>query len=286
VQMVFRRCLRPVTSRALYMSAAAWAAALEPWDINPARMVSLANSIRASDIPAEVRLRVETEDLGTEGVDFFGAGLSEQLFDTPGAIARIWRSRAARRSMVVSAAGSRDANGRKLAFSWRLLQGDPAHVKIEPLDAAGSRARITLDWTAPFPISTENPIRSARVDIGVFASNGVHDSAAGIVSWYMPPSEIRTIEAGADGIPRTARIDHASPGAAAVYADPMLVPRADWSDRFAHAADGTPTGWVRSREGLPDTPFAADGRRLTGEAVTYPLERDPAGRLVVREARD
>ena len=65
-------------------------------------------------IPAEVRLSVVEEEQGVEGVDYFGAGLSEQLFDTPGAIARIWRSKAYRRSMVVSAEDSRDANGRPL----------------------------------------------------------------------------------------------------------------------------------------------------------------------------
>ncbi|HET9069181.1 MAG TPA: hypothetical protein VFN28_11100, partial [Amaricoccus sp.] len=294
VQMVLRRSLRSVTSRALYMSSAAWSAALEPWDINAARMVSLANSIRADAIPPQVRLAVETEDLGTEGVDFFGEGLSEQLFDTPAAVARIWRSRAARRSLVASVAETRDPSGRELAFAWRLLQGDPRHVTIEPLDAAGSRARITLDWTPPFPISKENPIRSARVDVGVFASNGVHDSAPAILSWYMPPSEIRTIETGPDGAPRTARIEHADPAKAATYADPMLVPRADWSDHFTYGEDGALTGWLRSRDGAPDEIFAPDGRRLpeAGSAapggpaaspVAYPLARDAEGRLVVRE---
>lgn len=300
VQMVVHRSLRPVTSRGLYMSAAAWAAAIPPWDINAARMVSLASSIRADAIPPQVRLAIEAEELGTEGVDFFGEGLSEQLFDTPAAIARIWRSKAARRSLVVSVAETRDPNGRALAFEWRLLQGDPARVTIEPLDKAGSRARITLDWTGPFAISKENPIRSARVDIGVFANNGVHDSAPAILSWYMPPSEIREIETGPDGAPRTARIDHADPAAAATYADPMLVPRADWSDRFTYGEDGAPTGWVRSRAGAPDAIFAPDGRRLpeagsaaeingaagpapVATAVAYPLARDPEGRLVVRE---
>lgn len=290
VQMIFRRSLRPVTSRDLYMSAAAFSAALAPWDINPARMVSLANSIREDAIPPQVRIGVESEDLGSEGIDFFGQGLSEQLFDTPAAIARIWRSRTARRSMVVSAAGTTDPNGRDLAFTWRLLQGDPDRVRIEPLDEAGTRARITLDWAPPRPISSENPIVSARADIGVFASNGIHDSAPAIVSWYMPPTEARTIEPGPDGTPRTARIDHADPEKASAYADPMLVPRADWADHFTYGPDGTLTGWLRSRRGQPDEIFAPDGLRLPEagagngpEAVAYPLGRDAAGRLVVRE---
>ena len=74
VQMVFRRSLQNVTSRALYFSGAAHPAAFEVWNVNPARMVSLANSIAADAIPPQVRIRVVEEELGLEGVDFFGAG--------------------------------------------------------------------------------------------------------------------------------------------------------------------------------------------------------------------
>ena len=95
--MIFRRSLQNVTSRESYFSGDAHPAAFEGYTINPARMVSLAQSIAADAIPPEVRSPSLEEDLGTEGVDYFGEGLSEQLFDTPGAIARIWRSKAWRR---------------------------------------------------------------------------------------------------------------------------------------------------------------------------------------------
>ena len=133
VQMIFRRSLQHVTSREGYFSGDAHPAAFEGYTINPARMVSLAQSIEPDAIPPEVRIAVTAEELGLEGVDYFGEGLSEQLFDTPGAIARIWRSKAATRTMTVSAAETRDPNGRPLDFHWRLLQGDPERVTIEPL---------------------------------------------------------------------------------------------------------------------------------------------------------
>ena len=192
VQMIFRRSLQHVTSRESYFSGDAHPAAFEGYTINPARMVSLAQSIAPDAIPPEVRIAVTAEDLGTEGIDYFGEGLSEQLFDTPGAIARIWRSKAARRTMTVSATQTRDPNGRPLEFHWRLLQGDPEKVAIEP-SADGTSATITLDWHDPFVISEDNPVTTSRVDIGVFASNGVHDSAPAIVSWYFPPTEARRI---------------------------------------------------------------------------------------------
>jgi hypothetical protein len=108
-------------------------------------MVSLANSIAPGDIPPQVRIRVIDETPGVAGRDYFGDGLSEQLFDTPGAVARIWRSRAHTRTFTVSAEATQDPNDRPLAFHWRVLQGDPARVRITPLDA-GRRARIEIDW--------------------------------------------------------------------------------------------------------------------------------------------
>jgi hypothetical protein len=291
VQMVFRRSLQNVRSRADYFSGAAHPAAFEGFRINLARMVSLANSIAPDAIPAEVRIRVLEEDLGTEGVDFFGQGLTEQLFDTPGAVARIWRSKAGRRTMLVSAEASRDPNGRPLGFEWHLLQGDPEKVRIEPL-AGGARARITIDWHDPFPISEEVPLETSRVDIGVFAHNGVHDSAPAILSWYFPPVEKRRYAPGPDGAPRIVTIDHADPERAKAYADPMLVARADWRDAYAYDAAGKLLGWTRHRAGGSED-FTPDGRRVLTrdaagrpqrtEAVAHVLDRDRRGRLVVEE---
>lgn len=287
VQMVFRRSLQHVTSRESYLSGDAHPAAFAGHAVNPARMVSLAQSITPDAIPPEVRISVTREDLGREGVDYFGEGLSEQLFDTPSAIARIWRSRAATRTMTVSAAETRDPNGRPLDFRWRLLQGDPGKVTITPA-ADGRSATITLAWHDPFPISEDTPVTTARVDIGVFASNGVHDSAPAILSWYFPPSERRTIEEGPDGAPRTAAIDHANPDRA--YADPILLPLTGWRDDFAYAPDGSLAGWTRVRDGRPPERFDAAGRRLpdpgdpaSAIAVAYPLSRAGDGRLVVEE---
>ena len=291
VQMVFRRSLQNVRSRESYFSGDAHPAAFQGWQINPARMVSLANAIRADEIPAEVRLQVEAEELGREGVDFFGLGLSEQLFDTPQAIARIWRSRVGRREMIVSAADSRDVNGRDIDFHWQLLQGDPEKVTIEPLDD-GLRARITLDWHDPYMISEETPFTTARVDIGVFANNGVHDSAPAILSWYFPPDQTRLYENGPDGVPRILSIDHADPQKAEVYADPLLLPRADWRDAFSYAPDGSLVGWTRTR-GDRREDYAADGARILTrnpdgtpariQSVAYPLAPGPGGTLRLRE---
>jgi hypothetical protein len=163
-------------------------------------------------------------------------------------------------------------------------------VTIEPLDG-GARARVTLDWHDPFRISEENDQITSRVDVGVFAHNGVHDSAPAILSWAFPAHETRTYEPGPDGAPRIAAIDHADPAKAGVYADPLLHPRADWRDAFRYDAEGNLLGWTRSREGV-ETAFAPDGARVLetadgspprAEPVGYALEPGAEGTLLVRE---
>jgi hypothetical protein len=291
MQMVFRRSLRNVLSREDYFGGAAHPAAFEGFEINLARMVSLANSIAPDAIPAEARIAVVEEELGVEGIDFFGRGLGEQLFDTPQAVARVWRSKAGRRSMIVSAEASRDPNGRPLEFHWRLLQGDPEKVAIEPL-GDGSRARVTLDWHDPFEISEDTPLETARVDIGVFADNGAHDSAPAMLSWYFPPNQARRYETGPDGAPRIAEIDHAGPEAAGRYADPLLAPRADWRDVYQWGPEGTLLGWTRHR-GAHSEAFtaggarvlapAADGRPARTATVAYPAVEAPGGGWRIEE---
>ena len=164
-------------------------------------------------------------------------------------------------------------------------------MSIEPL-GDGSRARITLDWHDPFEISEETPLTTSRVDIGVFAHNGVHDSAPAIVSWYFPPHETRRYEDGPDGVPRIVSIDHADPQKAEVYADPLLLPRADWRDDYAYGEDGTLAGWTRHR-GTRTQDYTADGARILTRSpdgrpervvpVAYTLDQDGRGRLRLRE---
>jgi hypothetical protein len=158
-------------------------------------------------------------------------------------------------------------------------------VRIAPA-ADGRRATIEIDWQEPRPVAEESPIVSARVDIGVFASNGVHDSAPAIISVALPRHETRTYAPGPDGRPRLTAIDHADPAKAGTYVDPMLAARADWRDEHAWDADGRPAGWRRLRAGRSDR-YDAEGRRLApagrASAVRYPLRRSPDGGLAIDE---
>ncbi len=273
VQMVYRRARTGVRSRAAYLSGAAHPSVFRARDINLERMVGLANAIAADTVPPMVRLEVIEETVAEEGVDYFGQGLSEVLFDTPAAIARIWRSRVGRRSMVVSAGATRDPNGRELRFDWVLLRGDPARVAITPLDPDGRRARIVLDWQDPRAAPGSPETGSSRIDIGVFANNGIYDSTPAFISVLLPRHETRLYAAGPDGAPRIISIDRAR--ADGVYGDPQLFPRTPWRDQYHYDAAGQVTGWTRYR---PDgvTGYDAAGRRiLARDAQGAALETAP-----------
>jgi hypothetical protein len=288
VQMVYRRARVGVRSRDAYLSGAAHPSVFRASDIALARMVSLANAIRPDGVPPMVRLQVLQESVAVEGVDYFGTGLSEVLFDTASAIARIWRSRVGRRSMVVTAADTVDPNGRDLRFDWVLLRGDPDRVRITPLTSDGRYAQIEMDWQDPRPAPGSPDILSHRIDIGVFANNGAHDSAPAFVSVLLPRHERRVYETGPDGAPRILSIDRSRTDA--IYADPLLFPEASWRDLYQYDKAGQLSGWARHRaERVYE--YDVDGRQIpdgagSGSAkvsVRYLIEREEDGIPHLRE---
>lgn len=275
VQMVFRRSLMPVRSRGAYLSGLAHPSVIPNDQINLMRMVQLANALTPETVPPMVRLTVLSEEDAVEGIEYFGEGLSERLFDTPAAIARIWRSHAYRRRMIVSAEATRDPNGRPLELVWQVLRGDPARTRIEPLDDQGRRARITIDWQLPRPVPGRPDIRSNRVDIGVFARSGAYDSAPGFISVLLPQHETRRYGPGPDGELRIESRDfRVSPDG---YADPVLFPQADWRDDYRYDAAGALQGW--DRQGAEEAMrFDAAGQRIT---MTGPV---PIRHVVMRSS--
>lgn len=284
VQMIVRRSLTPVRSRETYLSGLAHPSVIPADQINLMRMVQLANALTPEMVPPMVRLSVLSEDEAVEGVDYFGKGLSERLFDTPAAIARIWRSHSYRRNMVVSVEATRDTNGGDLDFVWRVLRGDPDRTRIKPLDDQGLRARITIDWQLPRPVPGRSDILSNRVDIGVFAQKGAQDSAPGLISILLPQHETRRYGIGPDGEMRIESRDLRVPQSG--YADPVLFPQVDWQDRYHYDSVGALQGW--ERQGPDGTmQFDATGRNITAngpEPISHIVERsqDTSPRIVMR----
>jgi hypothetical protein len=90
--------------------------------------------------------------------------------------------------MVLNLGQSSDLMGRPLQVRMEVLQGEPGLVQIDRT-GQGPYARLRLRWHAP--MTGPSGIRSHRVDVGVFVTNGVTVSAPGIISFYMLPNERR-----------------------------------------------------------------------------------------------
>lgn len=281
VQMVLRRAQTGVRRRSDYLSGAAHPSAFHNRALAPAAMVALAGSLMPDGIPPLIQLAVLDEDFAPR------AGLlgqSERLFDTPQAIARLWRGPAFRREMTLSAAGTTDPNGRPLRFDWVLLRGDPARVTITPLDEAGTRARVTLDWHEPRPApaafaTPEVAPLTSRVDIGVFAWNGAADAAPAFVSVAFPGHERRRYAPAPEGTMRLMEVDYDALGRGTYY-DPALWWSAPWTDRFTYDATGTLTGWTRSATRPDMAPLApgdytAEGQRRDARPFRYTPRTGP-----------
>jgi hypothetical protein len=246
VQMILRRNLVTVSTRADYLSGKAHPPAFDGRLIRTGRMAAQAADLRPEDIPPLVRLRVIEEDFSAAAS--LGR-LDERLLDTPAAIGRLWRGFAGERELVVTAEDTSAPNNRPLTFEWRLLRGDPRRVWIEPQGTDGRTARIRVAWHDPWtelvPRGKKHIVRRvSRVDIGVFANNGVHDSAPALISIDFPEHQIRRYAIGTDGAKRLLSIDYDADGRGA-YFDPLLYWSAAWTDTARYDASGTLLGWDR-----------------------------------------
>ncbi len=252
LQMILRRNQTAMYRLEQYLSPVAHPTVFERKSLQPERMVAMAADLTPADIPPMVRLGVEQEDF-SEAAGL--AGLSERLFDTPSALARVWRSDAYSRQMVVTADKTQDPNGRPLSFEWVLLRGDPQKVRIKPFEDAGQKARIEIDWHDARPIDRMTDRVTDRVDIGVFASNGVNYSAPAFISVSFPGHQSRNYQPiGDDGAMRLVSVDYTN--MRKVHVDPMLHWTAAWTDEFSYDAKGQLSEWRRV---MPDETLILQG---------------------------
>lgn len=254
VQAVLRQSLKSVRQPGDYFTGAAHPPVFDSSQLDALRMIRRAQAMTPEAIPPLVRIRVLEETGSTAGKDHFEAdpALSQQLGDTPVAVARIFRSHAAELDLVVDASQSADLRGRPLQLRWQLLQGDPAAVRIE---AEGTRARLRVRRQPA--VRTAAGLRSHRIDIGVFADNGLSVSAPAFVTVFQLPNEKHFQDAQG----RTAEVHYQTHnpelGLPADLADPR------WREAVRAAA-------------LPESP----GERLLAEQLP------PATRQAVQTAWD
>lgn len=264
VQMLLRRSQKSVQSEDDYYSGKAHPVVFRSSELDPLRMVQMAHDLSVETLPAMARIQVVEEDLGVPGRDYFHPNAAEILFDTPAAVARIYRTTAFQRRMVVDAGISVDVNGRPLTFRWVVLQGDPEKVQIRPLTGNGTRAEIILQWHPRTKIAGLEGMETNRVDIGVFADNGRTPSLPAFVSSFSLANEDRTY---ADG--RIQSVDYGAAGVSERYVDPMLDIPKRWRDEYRYSPTLELLGWQRTTPGSEPQEFAADGRLI--------VKKDDAG---------
>lgn len=189
LQSIFRQAGRQVKKEEDYFTGAAHPVVFDVANLDEEKMVRLAHDMRPPMIPPLVQIEVLKETEITEGKDFFEAGKPHpfRLADTPVSIARILRGRSGEHAIVISARKSADLMGRPVKLHWHLLQGDPRFVSVEG-SAQEPEARLRIRWHPPGQTATG--IRSHRVDIGVFASNGISTSAPAFITFYLLPNEM------------------------------------------------------------------------------------------------
>jgi hypothetical protein len=193
VQMIFRASNKHL-KQGEYLTAKAHPSAFDAAWLDPVKMVKMAHDLRVDALPPLVRLKVVAEGQVRPGIDFFDPTDTEALGDTSSAIARLFRGKDLTRKMTVSAEASQDLGGKPLKFEWKVLRGDPLGIKITPKNAAGSVAEIEVTHPKRRPVAADSPLESSRVDIGIFAYNGVHWSAPAFVTWYSFDQEARTYD--------------------------------------------------------------------------------------------
>ena len=237
--MLLRRSLQGVTD---YLGPEAHPSAIQRNRLRPGVAMAAAQALRPEDLPPVVLIRVLEESFG-EAAGLLGR--SERLFDTPAAIARLWRDWSGRQEMVVSAAATQDPNGRALEFHWVVLSGEPGAVRITPLDPAGRRARLEIDWhSTPFTPPSGGPSRN-RVEIAVIAWNGVQYSAPSFVTVAFPAHQRRVYGPDASGVPQLLSVDYDAAAREERF-DPALWWQAAWRDTAIRDDLGQIIGWRRT----------------------------------------
>lgn len=276
VQMIFRRA--QVRNRAAYLSGVAHPTVFEGGALNTAAMVARAVELRPEALPPLVRLMVLTEDF-VAGAGL--AGRSERLFDTPSAIARIWRSTAFRREMRVTTAATA-AGGGVQRYHWVLLRGDPAGVRITPEGSRDESARISIDWQEARPILRGQPRTSGRVDVGVFAETaGGMLSAPAFVSVSFPLHEARIYGPDGTGGMRLVSVDYDAVGRGRAF-DPMLHWSAPWRDTFTYTPEGSLVSVLRTGSDGVVVQLDAQGRRADGRAPAYEMGGTPQAPVLLQ----
>ncbi len=280
LQMLFRYSNKGIQNDDAYLSGPAHPTVFDAAQLDPLFLVKMANQVTLADLPPVVRLNAIEEQATLSGLDYFGP-TGERLFDTPQAIARVFRGMANTRRIVVSAENSVDLNGAPLTYHWKILRGDTERIKIVPLNDNGSVAEIVISHHERRPIASPGSIESNRVDIGVFVNNGTYFSAPGFITYFFLDHEKRLYDEQA----RILSVDYLDPATKDRYVDPVIDAKRNWRDEFHYDSDApsTITGWTRTWEGGETQDFTPEGVLVTSRSKDGKPDQVKGVRYLIRQ---
>lgn len=290
VQMILREGQIPVQNAEDYLTYKAHPPVFDGQNLDVIRMIVMAQEMKLKDVPPMVSLSVVKENTPRKGIDDSSRVLSETLFKTPGAIARVVRSSAKNTTLVVSAEKTKVPPGQKLTYHWVVLRGDAKGIKIKPKNADGSVVEITVPWHDGFPAPERPDFQTHRVEIGAFVNNGTYYSAPAFVSFLFPANQRRSFTKTS----QIASIDHRAVKGKQTYVDPQVFANRDWRDDFSYDEQGSLVGWRRTR-GAAVEDYTADGYKvITRDTLERPLQvervkyvgkqKSPRQRFIVESA--
>lgn len=258
IQMIAR--YTRVSSAGEYLSGLAHPNVFDNYS-NTTAATTMAGQINANNIPPMVQLSVVEDDFDSQPKEdffedpFYYNNDSEVIFDTPVTIARAFRGMEYTKRIVVSAQNSYDVNDLPLTYHWSVLRGDPAHVRITPLNGDSSIVEINIDYNGEASTTQGASKLSNLVSVGAFVNNGTYYSAPAFVTSYSLRNEVREYNSQNN---RLEKITYNSN-----YLDPSLSITKSWqSDTFNYDGGGNLLGWDRLQDGTTYS-FTKEGYLVT-----------------------
>ena len=267
LQMLFRYSNQGIQSDANYLTGLAHPTVFDAAQLDVPYLCRAANALTVDFTPPMVNLQVIQEDPLLSGSDYFSPS-NERLFDTPQAIARVFRGFPKTRHLTVSAEKSTrlgiPVSDAPIKYTWVVLRGDPALIKISPKNESGSVCELAVSYHEPHLNSDPDTVESNRIDIGVFARDGGQYSAPGIISYYFLSNEKRIY----DDSGRIQTVDYRDPLRSGIYIDPAIDARRDWRDEFHYDQSGKLSHWVRFWENGTTSDFTPHGAFVSAKTET------------------
>ena len=263
IQWLLRRTQRDIASEEDYLSSRAHPTAFDAKQIDLSALVRRAHALTPDEIPPAASLVPINSRMFPIRQPIPGRSypdsLSELLFATSSAISYILRAPEGERTFMFRATPF-PADTRNVTYTWRVIHGDPAAVRISA--PMGEQENCPETGFAQIIIDRRRLVD--RIDIACFAKTpDTGYGAPSIISFNAISQEKRIY--GEDG--KIESIDYSNPDAA--YCDPQIALPRKWKDTYTYSSQGRLAGFTRTAPGREPESFTREGERI--------VEKNPDG---------